>query len=309
MARKKLQVFVSSTYTDMLAERQSAVEAILQAGHIPAGMELFAAGDNSQLEVIRKWIDDSDVFVLILGGRYGSIDKSSGKSYIHLEYEHAIARKKPFFAIVATDECVTKKAKKDPSVMERQNAPKFDEFKAGVLSKICRQFGDVKDIKLAIHESLAVFADRDLIGWVKANEVSNSQPLVDEIGRLGEENQRLKAEVASLREALERRSSDKSNFGDFSFDEVQQALKVSEIWGATLRGNALDALLQNEAQLVRGVDYHDGDLYNELGPRLVIYELAELIQPEDPREPRHYVLTRAGRRFIALCRVTKSKAQ
>ena len=56
---RKLQVFISSTYTDMLAERQAAVEAVLRAGHIPAGMELFAAGDESQLETIRRWIDDS----------------------------------------------------------------------------------------------------------------------------------------------------------------------------------------------------------------------------------------------------------
>jgi len=66
--KKKLQVFISSTYTDMRAERQAAVEAILRAGHIPAGMELFAAGDESQLETICRWIDDSDVFMLILGG-------------------------------------------------------------------------------------------------------------------------------------------------------------------------------------------------------------------------------------------------
>jgi hypothetical protein len=54
--RKKYQVFISSTFTDMKAERQAAVEAILTAGHIPAGMELFAAGDESQLEVIEQWV-------------------------------------------------------------------------------------------------------------------------------------------------------------------------------------------------------------------------------------------------------------
>ena len=41
---KKLQVFVSSTYTDLIEERQAAVQAILDAGHIPAGMELFKLG-------------------------------------------------------------------------------------------------------------------------------------------------------------------------------------------------------------------------------------------------------------------------
>lgn len=54
---KKLQVFVSSTYTDLIEERQAAVEAILDAGHIPAGMELFKAGNESQLKTIYKWID------------------------------------------------------------------------------------------------------------------------------------------------------------------------------------------------------------------------------------------------------------
>ena len=49
-AKKKLQVFVSSTYNDLKEERQAAVEAILKAGHIPAGMELFAAGNDSQLQ-------------------------------------------------------------------------------------------------------------------------------------------------------------------------------------------------------------------------------------------------------------------
>jgi hypothetical protein len=35
--RKRLQVFVSSTFTDLIPERQAAVEAILTAGHILAG--------------------------------------------------------------------------------------------------------------------------------------------------------------------------------------------------------------------------------------------------------------------------------
>jgi len=49
---RRLQVFISSTYSDMLDERQgAAVEAVLRAGHIPAGMEFFAAGDLSRLEI------------------------------------------------------------------------------------------------------------------------------------------------------------------------------------------------------------------------------------------------------------------
>jgi len=59
----KLQVFISSTFADLQEERQAGVEAVLTAGHIPAGMELFAAGDESQMNVIKRWIDESDVYL------------------------------------------------------------------------------------------------------------------------------------------------------------------------------------------------------------------------------------------------------
>jgi hypothetical protein len=46
--KKRLQVFISSTYIDLIDDRQAAVAAVLKAGHIPAGMELFTAADLSQ---------------------------------------------------------------------------------------------------------------------------------------------------------------------------------------------------------------------------------------------------------------------
>jgi hypothetical protein len=76
---KKLQVFVSSTYQDLQDGRQKAVEGILRAGHIPAGMELFIPANKSQWAIIEEWIKESDVLMLILGGRYGSIEPESGK--------------------------------------------------------------------------------------------------------------------------------------------------------------------------------------------------------------------------------------
>jgi len=92
--KRKLQVFVSSTFTDLIEERQAAVSAILKAGHIPAGMELFTAADRSQMDIIKNWIDESDVYMLILGGRYGSIEPTTGKSYTELEYDYAVQQGK-----------------------------------------------------------------------------------------------------------------------------------------------------------------------------------------------------------------------
>jgi hypothetical protein len=157
---KKYQVFISSTYLDMRAERQAAVEAILDAGHIPAGMELFAATDKEQMEVIRGWIDQSDIFMLILGGRYGAIEPESGKSYIHLEYEHAVSTGKPFFALYMPDEALNKKvmsAGKD--VMEQNDTKAFNEFRKTVKSKLCSEIEDVKDIKINVPKSIRNLAE------------------------------------------------------------------------------------------------------------------------------------------------------
>ena len=59
--KKKYQIFISSTFTDLQEERQAAVESILKAGHIPAWMELFSAGNETQLEIIKRWITESDI--------------------------------------------------------------------------------------------------------------------------------------------------------------------------------------------------------------------------------------------------------
>ncbi|CAJ7430962.1 Uncharacterised protein [Burkholderia pseudomallei] len=175
---KKYQVFVSSTFTDMQAERQAAVTAILEAGHIPAGMELFAASDKKQIEVIRRWIDRSDMFMLILGGRYGSVDPDSGKSYIQLEYEYAVATGKPFFALYLTESAIEKKAKGPLGLdaVERNDTIKLNEFRATVKARLCSEVDDVKDIRIQVPKAIREISDTNTLdGWVRASSV----PAVD----------------------------------------------------------------------------------------------------------------------------------
>lgn len=169
---KKLQVFVSSTYTDLIEERQAAVQAILDAGHIPAGMELFKAGNDSQLETVYKWINESDVYMLILGGRYGSIESNSGKSYTHLEYEYALSKRIPVFAVVLSDSFLTYKINSlGLSNVTEQIAPdKYQIFKSLVMSRIIRKADDCKDIQISIYSTLNEFIYKyNLTGWVRGN--------------------------------------------------------------------------------------------------------------------------------------------
>ena len=221
---KKLQVFVSSTYTDLIEERQAAVQAILDAGHIPAGMELFKAGNESQLKTIYKWIDESDVYMLILGGRYGSIEEKSGRSYTQLEYEYALSKNTPVFAVVLSDSFITQKISllNLKNVMEQDYPEKYKSFKEFVMSKIIREVDDCKDIKIQVHATLNEFIHSyDLIGWVR-NENDFSQ-LIKENNDLLKENYSLNQQILTLQEQLALKS--KEQFGNYSFDELVNIFK------------------------------------------------------------------------------------
>ena len=171
---KKLQVFVSSTYTDLIEERQAAVEAILDAGHIPAGMELFKAG-KSQMATIQKWIDESDVYMLILGGRYGSIEEESGLSYTELEYQYALSKKMPIFAIVLHDSFLYSKAAsvgKD-SIFEKKNRTKYNHFKKLVETNMVKYVTTIASISSIVYSHLYHIQTElkdTLCGWVKYSE-------------------------------------------------------------------------------------------------------------------------------------------
>jgi nucleoside 2-deoxyribosyltransferase len=196
--RKRLQVFVSSTFSDLREERQAAVEAILSAGHIPAGMELFAAGDESQMEVIKQWIDESDVYLLILGGRYGSIEPKTGKSYTQLEYEYALAKGKPLFACVLKEAALDARVKKHGMDMIDKYPKELDMFRVLVQTKMVEFWEDPKDIQLAIVKTLNQLARReDLIGWVRPHLEANLPALSNEIARLSKENAELRNQLGA----------------------------------------------------------------------------------------------------------------
>lgn len=174
--KKKLQVFLSSTYKDMRLERQGAVEAILESGHIPAGMELFSSDNKKQFEVIKKWIRECDVFILILGGRYGSVEKGLTKSYIQREYEYAKhIGKKPIAIMLSENGMRNKIAHGDYSLSEKEYlSAEYLQFKRSILdSKLCTFFDDIPTMKSCIFNSLKNFENNDKIsGWIKSNSAN-----------------------------------------------------------------------------------------------------------------------------------------
>ena len=88
-------VFVSSTFLDLEEHRRLVQDAITRLEHGPRAMEFFGALPNSPREECLRLVRASEIFVGIVGMRYGSIDPASGKSLSQLEYEEAIALRLP----------------------------------------------------------------------------------------------------------------------------------------------------------------------------------------------------------------------
>lgn len=181
---RRLQVFVSSTFKDLQDERKAAVEAILEAGHIPAGMELFTAGDITQWKLIKRWIEESDAYVLLLGARYGSIGPNSTKSYTHMEFDYAKRLKKPMFSLLADEAFVIQSRKKYK--IKRPEIRSATSFRNLISNKIVSFFSNRDQVKTKITQSLAPLAAQPGIGgWVRAPVSAGSTLLFPQSWRVG----------------------------------------------------------------------------------------------------------------------------
>jgi len=311
--KKRLQVFVSSTYLDLKEERQAAVSAILKAGHIPAGMELFTAGDKSQLEIIKRWIDESDVYMLILGGRYGSVEESSGVSYTELEYNYAVEQGKPLFAIVITDQALEKKVKKIGTLaMEKERPVELKLFKELVLSNMSSFYDDEKDIRLAVMESLPeIAATRELSGWVSGSEIPDTKGLVDEISKLNKEIANLVNENSELSKKL---SSVKggTNSREEEFEELSKLLlkTVLDIPGKVVgKEKGIDLTLFDLFLFIKdvlitgitnraGISDSDNFVYHNICPKLLVHDLVQNEKVPNVQY-RRFAITKKGQEFLA----------
>lgn len=242
--RVKYQIFISSTFHDLKEERQAAVEAILSAGHIPAGMELFNAGNDSQLDTIKRWINESDIYMLILGGRYGSIDATSGLSYTEIEYRYAIEKGKPVFAIYISEASLNEKTKKiGKEAIENKFPEKLEEFRKFVLSKICRSFDDVKDVKISVLETLNKFSkEYQLPGWVSGTDIPNTEALLKEISDIRKENVDFQTQLNTLKN-----NSLENNYDGLSYIDLCKILKSKRI---KLPGYLFENRVDKETELL-----------------------------------------------------------
>lgn len=170
---KKYQVFVSSTYQDLIEERQKVIEALLGKNCFPVGMEYFPAANEDQFTVIKKLIDRCDYYILIIGGRYGSIEPKSGKSYTQLEFEYAISRGIPVASFYHAEPSKLPAERVESTEVGKQ---KLGEFKKNVQEKLCDSWKEPYELAFKVSRSLDyLFENSPRVGWVKADAISSAE--------------------------------------------------------------------------------------------------------------------------------------
>lgn len=97
-------VFVSSTFVDLQIHRKAVWEILQKFDVTVRGMEQFGARTETPLQTCIWEVDQSDIYVGIIGFRLGSVESSSGKSYTQLEYERAHALSKEIFIYLVDEQ-------------------------------------------------------------------------------------------------------------------------------------------------------------------------------------------------------------
>lgn len=240
----KYQIFISSTYEDLKSERQEVMHAILQLGHIPIGMELFDAANETQWEMIKRRIEESDYYVVIIAHRYGSTEPNSNLSYTEMEYDYAVSKNVPVLAFTI-----------NPNIAWPQNLTEKDDTKRIALSRFVekverkmRKQWDTKD-KLALEVMQALIKTmiaHPRTGWVRADQTV-SPDIANEILRLSKEN-------SELREQLESAKTQ-----PLAFPQITAKMSIAE--GRHQWGKVVTARTENGTPLYID-NYHEGYWYS-----------------------------------------------
>lgn len=208
---KRYQVFVSSTYEDLREERAEVMQALLELDCMPAGMELFPAASEEQWSWITKVIDESDYYLLIIGGRYGSLHPSKGLSFTELEYRYAVDIGKPIISFLHGSPSEISTGKTDPTAELRKQLSDFREF---CQQRLCKYWSNPADLGGKVSRSMTQLMKRHpAVGWVRADYLPDDQKI-----QLLE----LQRELAEARDQLARGGSlmpvESLSSGDDEFD-------------------------------------------------------------------------------------------
>lgn len=146
----------------------------LENNFIPVGMEQFHAAPASQWEVITKMIDECDFYLLVIGGRYGSIDDETGISYTEKEYNYAKDKGLPVLVLIKQPLDISE-SERDSGIDKYDKMRRLDEFRNKVINdkNTVDFFVKIDSLKYVASQTFknAINYVDDNAGWVRYRDI------------------------------------------------------------------------------------------------------------------------------------------
>lgn len=202
---KRYQIFVSSTYSDLQSQREHVIHNLNKIGYIAVGMEQFPSTSETQMEYIRKVIDESDYYVVIIRGKYGSTD-INGASFTESEFNYAAKIGIPCLAFLFKDIASIKLSDTDQDPIKYK---KLIEFRSNLeQSRIVSYWSNDHDLASLVKDSINdIVRRRPGVGYVRASQIIDAN-IVNERERLLRENIELKNQIKIINEEIRDTSSE-----------------------------------------------------------------------------------------------------
>lgn len=201
---KRYQIFISSTYKDLQLERQAVLESVLKLRHIPVGMEHFVSTSEEQFNYIKRLLDETDYYIIIIGNRYGS-QADDGISYTEKEFDYAVNLGIPVIACIHSkpDSLPVSKSDIEPDAVQ-----KLDKFRDKVMHhRLVSYFSWESPSDLSAEVVVALvntINDYPRPGWERVASYENSD-LLNQINDLRIENDEMKAQLGEEKQLNEQK--------------------------------------------------------------------------------------------------------
>jgi len=275
----RFQVFVSSTYSDLIEERLKVAQAVIDSDCFPAGMESFPASGDEQFEYIRKVIDQSDYYVLVVGGRYGSRGKN-GISFTEMEFNYACEVGLPILVFPHKEPELLPADKRD---QDQESLDLLEKFKARALEGRLAKFWTDGDAlaNQVMRSLLKTTKENPRTGWLRASGAQieaierASDAAVKRADELDREVARLTAVLSKPRDDLSS-GDDKVNlefrysWNDHNFRTKYSEASATVTWNEILRAVGPDLLdWKNEASVSADIAEFLGSKASHKGTGLI----------------------------------------
>jgi hypothetical protein len=209
-----MKVFLSSTYQDLISERNAVRQAIHRMSMRYSGMEYFGSYSGAPLERCLEKVRAANVVVLIVADRYGFVPEGAEKSITELEYREALSAGIPVLVYVRRSPYGSSDERLGAFRVELAKSHGITEFTSEddlawkVVSDLAREFSpqlradvdgvttDVffKEVSARVNELVAVLEPRAARIRAKLREHYSKAPVEDYLARFDDlHNRHVKA--------------------------------------------------------------------------------------------------------------------